>query len=385
MTEPAVPLADVAPRDQALNPFGYWPALRSRIAGLGGPEDGPDQAYVFHSSYVPVNPGTNIARLSFEGLRARSGVLAIRIFRFRPNFGSAIDEVRATSVRLNTMANAERPAVVAFEAQADAQYAVVGYVLGDCEAAAKGLKVEIAYDPDGTSDPERRRSHFGRRTARVANELETRRPPNLAHPVSQGFTPDQLIGPVAAGLIAGIPDDLPDRERWEIAYITRVFEVYGRLVAGAVALGIGHGADLVADRVRDHGLSLTTFAMTPGITPGTAITQSGGAPGTETLDAIWVRSGLIGLQGIAALSGEIDELLGFVRPAGLAVLMVDLSLGVRRGSDEAGRNALNRLVLTLVAEGHIVAQLRLEGAEAGPPDDRSPFGFVVRKKLEAFG
>ncbi|QNE31301.1 hypothetical protein F1C10_04675 [Sphingomonas sp. NBWT7] len=353
----------------ALDPFGYWPAQRSRIRGLGGPERSADVNYVFHTPYVEVPAGPSRAIVSFEGLTAESGMIAVRIFQHLESGKPAVTEQGKLTALLPSIAKTQRPIRIAFTAVPGAKYAVTGYVFGECAAEAAAIGVNISGRHAGADDVSLIRSAFGRLRARRVASLASGDVPTLSWPVSQGFTPEQAREPQFQQIAADHPRTGSLVDQWETAYILRVLDTYGRLTSGARGLSIATGTDEAATLARKAGCEIaTTIASTPA-GGGTACSSTALA---DTLnDFIWSRSDVLGDRGSAAVIGAIEELLDRLRPGGLAIQMVRLS-------DAIDRHAINRIVLGLAALGHIVAQVR----HADSAGNGTPFGIVVRKSTD---
>ncbi len=358
---------------QSLDPFGYWPALRSRIRGLGGKEKGDDSNYVFHTSYVPMTPGPSVAEVSFDGLKAETGMISVRVFQHLATNVPAVTEHGKTTALLPSIGETERVIKVPFEARGDAQYAVTGYVFGECEARAKALNISIGPRATEAEDPLRARSMFGRLRARRVASLAADSPPSLAWPVSQGFSEDQTYEPAYAQLTADLPGDTPPPVRWETAYIIRVLEQYGRLEPGARGLAFAMSSDPAARHVQAAGCDLTSIVLTPGETIAEACARTFATEDAgRGFDFIWTRSDVFGAGGSTRALGLIEELLERMRPGGLGIHLVTT------GGD-MDRNALNRIGVGIAAGGHVVAQLRpIDTAAYGA----IPFGFVLRKSTD---
>ena len=360
---------------QSLDPFGYWPSQRSRIRGVGGPEKAEDRNYVFHSSYVPVPPGPAVAEIGFADLEAETGMISLRVFQHLATNVPAVTEHGKTTALLPSIAKTDRVVRVPFEALPDAQYAVTGYVFGECEARAKAIDIMIGPRATEAEDPLRARSLFGRLRARRVASLASSSSPSLAWPVSQGFSEDQTYEPDYARLTADLPAGTTPHARWETAYIVRVLEQYGRTEPGARGIGFAMASDPAARLIVAAGCAVTSVVLSPGETIADACTRA--LPGPDAgrgFDFVWTRSEVFGAGGSERVLGLIEELLERLRPGGLGIHLV-------RTGGELDANALNRIGIGVAAMGHIVAQLR--PAEVRDAPGPIPFGFVVRKSTDA--
>lgn len=355
-----------------LDPFGYWPAQRSRVRPLGGGEKPDDPNYVFHTSYVALPPGPAAAEISFDALTAETGMISVRIFQHLASGNPAVTEQGKTTALLPSLAKSGRPIKVPFQALPEATYAVTGYVFGECEARAKALTIAVGPRATDADDPMRARSLFGRLKARHVAGLSGSEAPSLSWPVSQGFTIAQTREADYARLTDDLPGAVPAMLRWETAYIIRVLEQYGRIAPGARGLALSMASDPSATFVARAGCDVRSVVLLSDepVADGCArvLTNSDEARG---FDFLWTRSDVFGAGGSARALGMIEELLDRLRPGGLAIMLV-----ITGG--EMDRHALGRIVLGVAALGHIGAQLRHSPENTGP----APFGIVVRKSTD---
>lgn len=356
---------------QTLDPFGYWPAHRSRIRPLGGGERSDDPSYVFHTAYVDVTPGPSMAEISFSGLAAETGMIAVRVSQHLPDGKAAITERAKLTALLPSLAKLPRALKLPFDALPGARYAVTGYVYGDCDAQARDLQVSILERQSALDDPARSRSIFGRLRARRAGTMVSSTAPQLAWPVSQGYTADQAREPYFQRLAAHLGDGGSPHDRWESAYVLRVLEQYGRLERGARGLAISAKPDPVATIVREAGCEIAAVLGVPGapisdLCAGQLTRQSG-----TGFDFIYTRSDMFGPEGATRALKMVADMLARLRPGGLALLLT-------RTGPQLDRHGLNRVALELAAQGHFVAQLRHGDADEGSV----PFGIVVRTSTE---
>lgn len=356
---------------QTLDPFGYWPAMRSRIRKLGGRDKADDPNYVFHTSYARIEPGPSIAEISFANLVAESGMIAVRIFQHLPGAIPAVTEHAKITALLPSVAKTGRAIKVRFDALPDATYAVVGYVFGECEASASAIDIAVGPRATSADDPTQIRSEFGRLKARHVANITSDEPATLAWPVSQGFSSDQTRERDYARLTADLPRDMPAMARWETAYIVRVLEQYGRLEPGARGIGISRASDPAESIALRAGCDVTSVVLAPdeSIADGCARHWADPVNG-RGFDFAWTRPDVFGAGGSARAIGLIEEMLERLRPGGLGVHLVTMG-------DEMDRHALNRIALGIAALGHIVAQIRY-ATEGGA----LPFGIVVRRATD---
>ena len=362
-----------------IDPFGFWPAQRSAIAGLGGKEKPTDRSYVFHSPYVSVEPGRITVEVEFAGLEARSGMLLIRIYQ---NLSGTVTERTRTTTLLPPLAVSTRPIRLPFLADAGADYAVLGHIIGDTDARATAVQVRIGRSLTDAIDPEQHRSQFGRNQARLQTRLSSDGTPSLAYPVSQGFTPCQLQGETFAKWDTQLSGDAPDVARWEAAYILQALEVYGRLTTGARGLGFGAPNDPVAAIAMRSGCVVTAAPLSPGETMEHALDRLSNDETAFGFDFLWSRSGALDGLRSAQILERIDSAFEHLKPGGLAILLLavtpDQPSGATIGLDA---NAIQRVAIGMIASGHIVAQLRIMPL-IGPSGAAQPFGLIVRKSTD---
>lgn len=390
MADPPETVDAVAASPIVLDPFGYWPDLRSNVEGLGGTVDPPDRNYVFHSSYTSLGAGSHIAEIEFAGLEATSGNLEVNVFRLQPTANPPVTQVATTMALLPAISAAPRAVRVAFDADGDAQFAVVGYVHGDSEGRADALSMRLIPRHDPGSDPAGGRSLFGRWRARQTSRIASRDRPTLAYPVSQGFTREQAREVDRAPWSNRIDPTAPDEERWEAAYILRALETYGRLESGARGLGVSSNVDRLGEIASEQGCVVLEAVPGEGEALTAALDRSLLAAGAPALDFVWLRSDVMPTPDPRRFLETARMLIGLLRPGGLAVLLLEASFdaGSASGPD---REAIKRIVLEIVSAGNFVAQLR---HDADPPNARGsvsrgqsvrtsrPFGLIVRRSVE---
>jgi hypothetical protein len=368
---------------KSLDPFGYWPTFRSRIVGLGGADDPTDLSYIFHSPYTPVEPGPAVANVAFEGLAAAAGLIEVSVFQRHAEHTPQVTESGKVGALLSTVARTNRPIRVAFEAIPGAEYAVIGLAFGECRARARSVTLEIGARSQN-DDLTRQRSQFGRLKARHATALASTERPSLRAPVSQGFSQAQTREEDFARWATRFAVDRPLISRWEAIYILRTLEIYGRLEPGARGLGFTRDVDHVGAVAESLGCSIVGVTLSPGEEIAAAIDRTlSDRADAAGFDFLWTRGGVLEGLGPVRAESTVTDLLDRLRPGGLAIYI--FAAGNDTRDDVFDSNALNRLALGLVADGHIVAQLRHDHK-----DDRSssrdpivPFGIVVRRTTEA--
>jgi len=413
------------------DPFAFWPARASRVAGLGGERDGQrtddDPAYVFHSAYLALPAGTMRARLRFSGLKAETGVLAVGVNALLPD-GSA-ERVRDWPVRLGALSRGDGVAVIEFEARDDCTYAVLGNLYDDAAASAEGLTLVLERVERSSAEEAlaRARAEMPERPVfRRATALLSDRPATLADPVSQTCTAAQFDEPAYARWLERLK--LPrhrHRKQWEFVYVLQVLERYGALVPGARGLGFGVGSEPLPALMAAMGCSVTATdldAGDPRAADWAATDQHGGldalrrpeicdaatfaervafravdmgnVPGDLTgYDFTWSTCALEHLGSIRAGAAFVERSLQCLRPGGLAVHTTELNCSSDADTVTDGgtvlfrRRDLDRLAVELVSHGHGVAQLKYDLGDL-PQDgfvDLPPYGREPHLKLALEG
>lgn len=367
---------------KTLDPFGYWPTFRSRIVGLGGADDPSDLSYIFHSPYVPLDAGPAVATIVFDGLVAAAGLIEVSVFQRHVEHTPQVSEAGKVGALLSTIARTNRPIRVPFEAIPGAEYAVIGLSFGECRARARAVAVEIGAR-SRNDDLTRQRSQFGRLKARHATALASTERSSLRAPVSQGFSLAQTREGDFARWANQPIGDRPLVARWEVVYILRTLEAYGRLQPAARGLGFAREADAVGAMAEKMGCSTVGVTLAPGEEIAAAIARTlSDRADAAGFDFLWTRGGVMDGLGPVRAESVIADLLERLRPGGLAIYI--FAAGDDARDDVFDANALNRLALGLVADGHIVAQLRHDHVDddASSRDTIVPFGIVVRRTTD---
>ena len=390
-----------APGALELDPFGFFPGAASRIQGLGGTGAASSPDYAFHTPYVEAAPGPAHFMVRFDGLRATSGTLVLRVHMLPLEPGARARMANSERIALNRLVQHEGKIQVRFEGFNDVTFAIVGLIQGETDASADGLTVKL----DRPADPDARPAHaveakgtaFGKTPVKTAPTLLSAEPPTLANPVTQVATHAQLRESVAGGWLARLrPKASSGPEHWRKVYTLEALRRYGMLEEGAVGLGFepspsGVPAALAAMRTK----VVATFPVRGGHLPDAEalkrdLTSRAPCPADlfdanvavriaswrrvpedlVNFDFLWSARANERLYSVAATIRFIEETMGCLRPGGLAVHVVsyDLSPGGRATPSSERvlfqQGDLERIALLLVSRGHEVAQFKIDASDA---------------------
>lgn len=347
-------LGAIAP--QALDPFGFFENMTSRVLGLGGNAPGHDPAYAFHTPYVAVARGAARFDVRFDGLQARRGTLVLRVHMLPDAPGAAAVLVASSRIQLNRLVQNDGAVSIDFQGYAGFTYALLGQIPDRSDATAQGLGITLdrpAVGGEATSaSDDVRTTTFGSDAVHPTPLLISAEPPSLAAPVSQACTAEQMAEPTWAARCRalGLPRD-PDPDLWPRVFATEVLRLYGLIEPGA------HGS--VSDGA--------------GILDGLVAHDDGHRSGAPD----YLCSSDLLMEPITSVEARIGTMLDRLRPGGLAILFLPLARpGAAAGLDRAG---VDRLALRLVSRRHEVAQVRPGGTLCRNTRGVAVFGLVVRR------
>ncbi|KQM67804.1 hypothetical protein ASE75_02580 [Sphingomonas sp. Leaf17] len=370
----------------AIDPFVFWPERRSRVTPLGGPEQGDDPDYAFHTLYVGCGTGWIQFDLTFEGLTAERGTLILRIHELADVLGADARLVTLSQTQLLEVIRSGGRVTIGTEATDGFSYAILGHVHGDCVAMADALRIDVTRRTPDADDPAIATRYSSERVGAVG-QLIAPEPPTLKAPVSQVCTLAQFKEPVFADWAqhVGAGRETGSIATWERVFIARALDRYDVARSGARGLGVGGLGDPLADALASAGCRLVLTSPEPRDAPlpvgATARLFDPHAVPDDIagFDFCYVtRDGGPDLDRQGSLR-FVEDLLRGLKPGGLAVVM--LSMDVIENGTFAGlpKREIDRLALVLVSRGHQVAQLRHIGGEAVVEDGRSACGLIIRK------
>lgn len=416
-------LATEAPKPEAerlsflpIDPFAAHAHVASRIAGLGGAA-AEATGYVFET--LDIYPVTGPIRftLQFHGLRATRGTLrvTVRALAAHPALPPcpAPMPLHEVTVPLATLAADGGVLHVELVGRHNMGCTVSGTIDDDTDAAAEALSlsldprardapplpdapVALTAPPAITAAPA---EHAGR------PELAVIGAPQLARPVSQGMTAAQAGDPLVAGWNAVLRADGGDpAARWGNAMILQALRHYGVGLDGLRALGIMPRRHPLPCYVAARGGTVLVAATRHdqlGADPGATLERwhypelcsarrhsesvyltlfeelALPAPRAE-MDAIWSIDAWEAAP--ARVAPMVRGAMSWLRPGGVAVHLLPYAGTLDAPADARGlgRVEIERIALTLVADGHEVAQL--DFALDPVPARVTPFALIARRQ-----
>ncbi|MBS0476445.1 MAG: methyltransferase domain-containing protein [Proteobacteria bacterium] len=427
-----------------LDPFGFFPAMRSSIGGLHDGEEA-DSTYVFHTEYVEAGEGPLKFELRFAELQATHGTLVLRVNALKSN-GTA-SSIHTEAINLDALAKTRGQTVsLRLLAEPDTQYAALGHIYVANDATARGLDVELSRMTDQAEHVKRlfeaRQRIFTNHAASPVASLISDEPAMLATPVSQMCTAAQFLEPVYQHWCERMGTQVQHhRKQWEFVYILQALHYYGMLQPGAIGLGFGVGTepipavlasfgckvlatDLPAEDSRAADWAATNqhvaaidALLRPEICDSQIVRERCEFQPVDMnripmnlmdFDFTWSSCAYEHLGSIANGLKFVEESINCLRPGGIAVHTTELNLSSNDDTVDNEGTVLFRkrdfesLALKLISKGHTVAQIKFDQGER-PLDnyiDVAPysnnqhlklklgryittsFGIVVRRKFE---
>lgn len=368
-----------------LDPFGFIPDFASRVPGLGGPNQGPDPTYVFHTAYVPAARGPANFTVRFSDLQARLGTLTLRVHMLPDEPGAAARLVNSERIQLNRLVRHGGEVTVGFEGFRGVTYAVMGLIADQTDVQATAIAVTLDRPVDAreleTSFAEVRATAFGNDAMMATARMVSSKRPYLESAVSQACTAEQFNEPVYRSWLRrlGIPLDRT-LEQWSLVYRLQVLDIYGLLQEGAVGLGMAaHDEPFVEALTKasvkpvlpEPGAERRIFDMDPLYPPLDLV----------NFDFLWSCDAAATFDRGAEVTQFAANAMACLRPGGLAVFLFPTT-GTPVAADgqrRMGRTDLERLALTLVSRNNELAQVKLSGLGEG-----GMFGIVARKERGSF-
>lgn len=388
------------PQPLALDPFAFHGHPASVIAGLGGPEPGPDPTYAFHTHYVPVQRGRAHFIVRFKNLQARRGTLWLRIHMMPSQPGAVARLVTGERVQLNRLVQIGGSMTLRFEAFRGATYAIMGLITDDTDAAADDLAILIDKPADHTDTEEvtaideARETDFGTQQVKTSNQIVSLDPPSLATPVSQPCTKPQLREKALGQWAARLSMSEINAATWQFAYVLQVLSRYGMMQPGARGLCIGETAANIISVVSDEGLMITRVGLEEEgqeqpLDPDSLRMSALDLPGSLAgFDFLWsIRA--TDMLDESGSQRMIEAGMECLRPGGVAVHVVGYEPSLLNVPPSANgifnRGGIERLGVSLISRGHDLARIKpalqatLSAAEGASGSVAVPFGIIARR------
>jgi hypothetical protein len=441
MTDYAIPPAATR---ILLDPFGFYGATRSRIGGLGSSGTLPYDRFAFHTPYTPLGGGEVQVTLSFLGLQASMGTLSIQVNLLPESAEPPVRRIAETLVTLPDLVQEDGIIRLDFDALAGASYAIEGIVEAETDAVARAL--QIAVEARDLNDAMREqlfeaRTGFltdGGSDASSCPALISSAKATMARPSSQMCTASQMDEPAYKRWLGVLGEPARfHRKQWEVIYILQVLDSAGMLRPGRKGLGFAvgreplpaimaaHGVEILATDLPEDHASTRLWSTTnqhgcldalryPQLCVNTifdrnvsfrAVNMTDIPDDLGGFDFCWSACAFEHLGSIEAGLSFVQRSLDPLRPGGISVHTTEFNVTSNDLTMEHRTTSLFRrrdmevLALRLIAEGHDVAQIKLDSGEHVmddhvdvPPYANDPhlkmalmryvttsFGIIVRK------
>ncbi|WP_010219024.1 hypothetical protein [Sphingomonas sp. PAMC 26621] len=414
-----------------IDPFQARPHVASRIAPLGGPDAGEDPTYAFQSVQVFPPPGAVRFTLTFHDLLATTGTLSIRVHALSTFPGTAPMLLKTVTLDLAGIAVGDGMVEVAFESRRNMMYTLSGTIEDETDAVAHALSLTLTPRerdaPLPNADPVN--PSAAPRVARIAHhrerpELVTMQKPVLARPVSQAMTAPQIRDPLVAAWngVLGQPDG-SGAEAWENAFILQALAYYDVPTKDAAALGMFPAYHPLPSYLAGRGCTVLTAATQrddwPEGDPGRALEQLHDRslcnprqffdsvhltlfehlavpPGLGGFDFLWSTGTSRDATTRARFPQMLRDSIACLKLGGVAIHMLRYSgeIGTLSYLDTVDPDAapndppwtsfaraeIERMALSLIADGHEVAQLKFDvDPRQGIGARNIPFALIARR------
>ena len=405
----------IAQHVRRVSPFGLWPDRPSAIRGLYEAKGAiDDTTYVFHSDYVTTRAGTITFFGRFDNFRATKGDLSLTV-RAMPYDSERVARAKRIRLSLAAIAADDGRWQVTLPARSGRYHAIVGRIVGETDAAASNLTIDLDGWGDGTVHRDgmlRARDTVFDRGSRIGRSLWRRTSPvdigglistapaTIADPSSQMCTGNQMEEPVYQDWLTKLGmEEHRHRKQWEVVYILAVLEAQVVLKPGARGLGFGCGMEpmpsyfaardcivLATDLPLDHQhltgwlntnqhASAVDQMLWPSLCSQAVFRERvsfqpvdmTAIPADLTgFDFCWSACAFEHLGSIAAGLRFIHDSVGCLRPGGVAVHTTELNLSSDTDTvDNTStvlfrRRDMEQLALDLTAAGHRVLPLKYD-------------------------
>jgi hypothetical protein len=426
LLEPAI---DIDPNPDRLtflpiDPFAAYPGAASRITGLGGEHPAEDPSYAFQSLDLYPAIGPVRFTLHFYQLAATAGTLTVRIQAISAYPGTLPILVKSEAVAMSDIVDQDGIFRIELMSRRNMIYRIGGTIEDETDASA--LALGLSLDPrqrdaplpsaDPVKMPVVVPGVSRLEKLRQRPELATMQSPVFARPVSQAMTSAQSRDPLVSawnqvlGLSGGSAI-----ERWQNAFLLQTLHYYDIPTDAGFGLGIGKPHPLPS-YLAGRGCTILAAATQPSDLPegdpGLALEQLCQAElcpprrffdavhltlfeglaipaGLTGFDFLWSTDVPLDLAARARFPQMVRDSLSCLRPGGLAIHLFRYSGEISALPHAApadatpasyGRAEIERMALSLIADGHEVAQLKfaIDGPDR-PGDQQVPFALVARR------
>ena len=409
-------------RPLPIDPFGAAPHFASRLISLGGDRAPANPAYVLETNPVRAAVGPIVFVVEIDQLRATAGTLVLHVLGRPAHLKTDLAPVATIAVSMADLIAHNGVACIATTGRRNMLYSVTAELSDDSDATATSIRVSL--DRREESDPAWQPRDVAARlaalpqrgpTLRDQPELISMQSPVLTSPVSQAMTPRQFAESAFTKRMNELAQhgNRGEKHAWEDAIILQTLQYYGALSSGAPrGVCFDHAGRGVPAYIASQGGSMTIVHDWPGAPPvanpeealtslaRTAICRSeifeGSVhlttkamldQGNEVADYDFLWSKGIGDTGAgkAAFSHFLLDSMRYLRFGGVAIHLIRYGAPSQAGAAVAtGTNAthftrpeIERLALSLVAQGQEVAQLKFAVEEIGTPDAGAPIPFAI--------
>ena len=402
-----------------IDPFAARRDAASRITGLGGKRPGDEPGYVFQSLEIYPVLGSVRFTLHFHALEATTGTLTVRVHALSSAYpATAAILVNTVTIPMRVIAEQNGFVHVALTSRRHMMYTIGGSIDDETDASAMALSLSLdprereapppCAKPSKLPAPIPIVAPIERQLARP--ELATMMAPVLARPVSQAMTEAQNRDPLVAAWNAVLHQpDGGDGERWENALILQALHYYEMPANAGSGLGIARHPGRLPSYLAARGCTILVAATRhedlPDGDPGLALErlvrpdlcsprrffeavhqtlfQNLEIPPSLTgFDFLWSTGAPNGSGARACFPQMVRASIRCLRPGGIAIHMLrysgEIGAPVPAGSESYGRSEIERMALSLVADGHEIAQLKFDVDRPDQPGDRAiPFALVA--------
>lgn len=396
---------------QELSPFNFFVGHRSAIRPLGGPVQGPDPKYAFHTEYRECRPGSVVFRVVLDDLAISFGDLEIHLNAYVPNSGK--NALRANGARISAAELQQKGGhfEISVYAVRGVTYGLYGFFPDGTDARASGITITVEEKglaekgqvPAEALEPTR----FGVADFRQSPRLiENADPPSFADPVSQVMTAGQCDDPAFIASRSELSLSGTTPEVWRKAFILQVMKRYSYFGGGARGLCLGdQDADLVTF-FADNGNPIL-FGFDPGRPSllGSTDVPTGAflsvaemdyeniAADVRGFDFLWSVGTGNQMGGARRARAFVEQSMQVLRSGGLAIHVFDISSSMQNAPVEdrvfsdalLARDDIIRIAVMLISRSNEVAQLNFGDGDGGRARsaiglaEAVPFGLIVRK------